>query len=126
MDSFLFPGLAHLSALQKEGLHIWDTFSQECALGHPFLLLVLADARVMVQVSGSVGHHGHKGCRLLCGFIGQNKIQGPHYYPALLRPARFENHRTSLHPDVDVNALPTPDPDEYRQDLNYVISSLSK
>ena len=24
LDLFLFPGLAHLSALQKEGLPIWD------------------------------------------------------------------------------------------------------
>ena len=26
LDSFLFPGLAHLSALQHEGLHIWDAY----------------------------------------------------------------------------------------------------
>ena len=27
LESFLFPGLHHLSAIQKEGLMIWDAFS---------------------------------------------------------------------------------------------------
>ena len=80
----------------------------------------------MAQISGSVGHHGRKGCRLLCRFIGRNKPQGPHYYPALLRPAGYQDHKTSSHPDIDINALPVPNPDEYKQDLNFVISSLSK
>ena len=123
LDSFLFPGLAHVSALQREGLHIWDGYNRRRALAFIFLLLVLADAVAMAELSGSVGHHGRKGCRLLCGFVGRNKIRGPHYYPALLRPNGFENHRTSLHPDVDINELPDPDPVQYRQDLFHIISS---
>ena len=126
LNSFLLPGLAHISALQKEGLPIWDSYSQERAVMCLFVLLVLADAIVMAQVSGSVGHHGRKGCRLLCGFIRQNKPQGPHYYPALLRPAGYQDHKTSSHPDVDINALPVPDPDKYKLDLDFIISSLSK
>ena len=126
LDSFLFPGLAHASALQKEGLPIWDAFSRERAIALVFILLVLADAVAMAQVSGSVGHHGRKGCRLLCGFIGRNKIRGAHYYPALLRPTGFEDHRTSSHPDVDVNSLPVPDPEEYRRDLYHVVASLTR
>ena len=34
IDSFLFPSLAHLSALQKEGLPIWDTFSRESMIAY--------------------------------------------------------------------------------------------
>ena len=79
----------------------------------------------MALLSGSVRHHGRKGCQLLCGFIGRNKAQGAHYYPALLRPNGFENRWTSSHPDVDVYTLPAPDPEEYRSDLFYVISSRS-
>ena len=126
LDSFLFPGLAHLSALQNEGLPIWDSYSQERALSFLFLLLVLADSMAMMELSGSVGHHGRKGCRLLCGFVGRNKVRGTHYYPALLRPTGFENHRTSSHPDIDVNTLPLPDPKEYKNDLFYVIASRSQ
>ena len=123
LDSFLFPGLAHLSALQKEGLPIWDAYGQERALSFLFLLLVLADAMGMMELTGSVGHHGRKGCRLLCGFVGRNKVRGAHYYPALLRPTGFEDHRTSSHDDIDVNTLSSPDPKEYRTDLFYVIGS---
>lgn len=123
LDSFLFPGLAHVSALQREGLPIWDAYRRRRALSFLFLFLVLADAIAMAELTGSAGHHGRKGCRLLCGFAGRNKHRGSHYYPALLRPHGFENHRTSSHPDVDVNDLPDPDPDEYRRDLHYIISS---
>ena len=79
IDSFLFPGLAHVSALQKEGLPIWDAYRRRRAICFLFLLLILADAVAMAELSGSVGHHGRKGCRLLCGFAGRNKKQGSHY-----------------------------------------------
>ena len=62
VDSFLFTGLAHLSALQQEGLAIWDAHHQKRAISFLFLLLVLADAVGMAMISGSVGHHGRKGC----------------------------------------------------------------
>jgi hypothetical protein len=114
IDSFLFPGLAHVSALQKEGLPIWDAFSREPQLSRLFILLVLADSIGMGDVSGSVGHHGRKGCRLLCRFKGRNKHHGLQYYPALLRPHGHENHRSSSHDDVDVNSLPVPDPVKYK------------
>ena len=91
-NSFLFPGLAHVSVLQHEGLRIWDSYRRRLKTSFLFLLLVLADAIAMAYLSGSVGHHGCKGCRLLCGFIGRNKVRGLHYYPALLRPVGFENH----------------------------------
>ena len=123
IESFLFPGLAHLSAIQKEGLRIWDAHHQRAVLSFVFLLLVLADAVAMAVLSGSVGHHGHKGCWLLCGFNGRNKVRGSHYYPALLRPLYLEENRTSSHPDVDVTALPDADPKQYRLDLNELIAS---
>ena len=125
IDSFLFPGLAHLVALQREGLPIWDAYRRRRAISFLFLLLVLADSVAMARLSGSVGHHGRKGCRLLCGFIGRNKVEGTHYYPALLRPNGFETHETSSHPDADICALPIPNPMEYRTSLFYVISALT-
>ena len=126
IESFLFPGLAHLSALQKEGLHIWDAYNKRAALSLLFLILVLADSVAMAELSGSVGHHGRKGCRLLCGLVGRNKVRGAHYYPALLRPLGFENQRTSSHPDVDITNLPDADPTQYRRDLFEVITSRNK
>ena len=55
LESFFFPGLAHVSALQREGLHIWDSYHQRRAISFLFLLLVLADSVAMAQISGSVG-----------------------------------------------------------------------
>ena len=126
IDSFLFPGLSHLTALQKEGLPIWDAYHKEHAVLFLFLLLILADSVAMMELSGLVGHHGRKGCRLLCGLIGRNKVRGPHYYPALLQPFRFKDHCMSGHPDIDVNTLPIPDPDNYKTDLFDVLSSGSQ
>ena len=123
IESFLFPGLTHLSVLQKEGLHIWDANRQQVFLSLLFLLLVLADAVAMAELSGSVGHHGRKGCRLLCGLVGRNKVRGAHYYPVLLRPSGFENHRTSSHPDIDITSLPDANPMQYRRDLYEVVAS---
>ena len=123
LDSFLLPGLAHVAALQKEGLPVWDAYNHIRVVCFIYLFLVLADAVAMASVSGAVGHHGRKGCRLLCGFAGRNKAQGSHYYPALLRPDGFENHPTSSHPDIDVNDVPDPDPATYWEDLKTLISS---
>ena len=122
-DSFLFPRLAHVSALQHEGLWIWDSYYRRFKTSFLFLLLVLADPIAMAYLSRSVGHHGHKGCQLVCGLIGQNKVRGSHYYPALLRPVGFENHRSSSHPDININTLPILDPEEYKCSLFSVIRS---
>lgn len=122
INSFLFPGLAHLSALQKEGLHIWDGYSCVEAISFLFLLLILADAVAMAELSGSVGHHGKKGCRLLCGFSGRNKPGGAHYYPALLRPIDSDTPGSN-HPDIDIHDINLVDTDEYQRDLNLVLTS---
>ena len=122
LDSFLFPGLAHVSALQKEGLRIYDSYRREVFTSLLFLLLALADAIAMAELSGSVGHHGRRGCRLLCELVGRNKPRGAHYYPALLRP--LGTHESSCnHPDFDIANLPPVDPSRYREDLTSVITS---
>ncbi|KAF9646246.1 hypothetical protein BDM02DRAFT_3130490 [Thelephora ganbajun] len=117
LDSFLFPGLAHVSALQKEGLRIWDGYNLIAAISLLFLLLALADTVAMAELSGSVGHHGKKGCRLLCELVGRNKPGGSHYYPALLRPLGIHNPSCD-HPDIDIENLPSVDTTKYRQNLN--------
>ena len=125
LDSFLFPGLAHVSAIQKEGLHLWDGYNRMAAISLIFVLLALADAVGMAEVSGSVGHHGRKGCRLLCELIGRNKPKGSHYYPALLRPDGVR-HATCTHPDINIENLPPVDPEKYRDNLNHVLTSPSE
>jgi len=61
-DTYLFPSLHHLSALQKEGLHIWDANQQKMVTSHPFLCLATTDGPGMAYLNGLVGHHGKNGC----------------------------------------------------------------
>ena len=72
LDSFMFPGLYHLSALQREGLLIWDASCDETFISNPFLALATADGPGMACLNGFVGHQGKVHCRLHC------LIQGPH------------------------------------------------
>jgi hypothetical protein len=123
LDSFLFPGLAHVSALQKEGLRLWDSYNRRLVVSFILLFLVLADAVAMAKLSGSVGHHGRKGCRLLCDLKGRNKKGGSHYYPALLRPIGCDDNPSASHPDIDINRLPLPKPEVYRKNLKHLLSS---
>ena len=122
LDSFLFPGLAHASALQKEGLHVWNGHNKAEFICFVFLLLVIMDAVAAADVSGSVGHHGKRGCRIFCGLYGRNKPGGPHYYPVLLRPLD-SSREGSNHPDFDINNLPNANASLYREQLNYVRTS---
>lgn len=66
MDSFLFPGLYHLAAVQNEGLPVWDALSSQKFHSRLFLALNTADGPGMAYLNGLVGHHGKFGCRLYC------------------------------------------------------------
>ena len=78
----------------------------------------------MAKLSGSVGHHGRRGCWLLCEFEGHNKPGGPHYYPVLLRP--LGTHDASCnYPDVDIMNLLPPDPSKYQDALKIILTSLT-
>jgi hypothetical protein len=62
-DSYLFPSLHHLVALQIEGLPIWDSASNSTFILKPFLTLATADGPSMVNyINRFVGYHGKHGC----------------------------------------------------------------
>ncbi|PIL24852.1 hypothetical protein GSI_12738 [Ganoderma sinense ZZ0214-1] len=86
IDSFLFPGLYHLAALQTEGLRIWDSVQRRTFRARVFLLFATADSPAMAYLNGLVGHNGALGCRLCCGQVGRHKPNHPIYYPALKQP----------------------------------------
>ena len=89
LDSFLFPGLHHICSLQHEGLRIWDASTNRVFSSNLFLALNTADGPGMAYLNGLVGHHGKYGCRLYCSVPGRHKPNGPHYYPALLKPDNY-------------------------------------
>ncbi|CDO72543.1 hypothetical protein BN946_scf184983.g26 [Trametes cinnabarina] len=103
VDSFIFPSLYHLAALQCEGLAIWDAAENRLFRSYLFLLLVTADGPAMAYLNGLVGHQGAHGCRLYCEFLGRNKPGMAMYYPAALRPTGAP---PSEHPDQSLRAPP--------------------
>ena len=121
-DSLFFPGLYHLSALQREGLMVWDARDQKLHRDDPFLIFATADAVGIADVSGSAGHHARCGCRLMCEFPGRHKPGTGHYYPVLLKPNNC-NHRGCNHDDIDINAVSEPDSEQYQTNLLLLLSS---
>ncbi|KAI0704477.1 hypothetical protein C8T65DRAFT_552567, partial [Cerioporus squamosus] len=66
LDSFLFPGLYHVAALQNEGLKIWDAYLKKLVVIRPIVVFAAADTIAMAYINGLVGHTGARGCRLFC------------------------------------------------------------
>jgi hypothetical protein len=125
IESFLFPGLYHLAALQTEGLQIWDAERDVQVTSYPFLLMATADGPAMAQLSGLVGHHGKSGCRLYCGTPGRHKPHGTHYYPALFKPLDFEVEGSN-HAHIQLCDIKGCNLEIYSNNLRQVISSVGE
>ena len=121
-DSFIFPGLHHLAALQREGLPIWDCITNTVNICHPFFSLATADGPGMTYLNGLVGHHGKSGCRLFCSLPGRHKRGKSHYYPALLKPINY-SVASCNHPDFDVKNLPSMSSEDYEKKLALIVQS---
>ena len=123
IDSFLFVGLHHIAALQREGLRIWDA-SKDCVFQSDlYLLFTTADGPGLVCWDGMVGHSGKNSCHLYCPMPGRCK--GTHYYPALLRP-QGNCIAGSDHLDINVFQLPLGGSGDYAHNLEHLISSPSQ
>ncbi|KAF8805539.1 hypothetical protein BYT27DRAFT_7224792 [Phlegmacium glaucopus] len=103
----------HLSALQREGLHIWDAFQNKISPSKPFFAFGTTDGPGMMYLNGLVGYHGKHGCCLYCSITGRRKPGGSHYYPALLKPHNYT---------ID-GSLPACSPDLYVKNLHYLMAS---
>jgi len=111
-DSFLFPLLYHISALQNEGLRIWDASTNThipCSTPYVF---VTADGPAMAMISGMVGHSGKFSCRLYCGLPGRRRDWDGHYFPVMLKPEAY-NVAGCDHEDIMFSDLK-----RYRQDIS--------
>lgn len=122
VDSFLFPGLHHLSGLQREGLMVWDALFNRVFRSFIYLLLDTADGPGMQYLNGLVGHSGAYGCRLYCPVKGRHKPGAGHYYPAHLKPDNYTVLGCN-HADIDVQHIPVPSMNEYQTNLKYVLES---
>ncbi|KAF8583438.1 hypothetical protein K439DRAFT_1647251 [Ramaria rubella] len=124
MESFLFPGFHHISALQKEGLTIWDSGKYVLFTLKIFYFLTMADGSGSIYITCLVGHTGACPCRLFCGIKGHCKPRKSCYYPIYLRPHNY-NVPGSDHPDVNIQDLCEGSTEEYDCKLKHLLRSHS-
>lgn len=55
VDSYLFPGIRHVSALQKQGLSVWNAHHNTVHTLYPFLAFATADTPGAVYLNGLAG-----------------------------------------------------------------------
>ena len=122
MESFLLPSFRHVSALQKEGLTVYDGRQKRQITSRPFFGFGTADTVALPILSGAVGHHGNNGCRQSCGMQGRHVPGKPTYYPAALKPDNYTVAKCN-HDDVNVRELGSPNCSKYQQDLKTILAS---
>ncbi len=88
-DSFIFPGMHHIAALQKEGLKVWKASLDQVVNSNLFNVFFTADGVGLNSLNGFNGHKGACGCRKHCGLKGRRKPNGKTYYPAHLKPKNW-------------------------------------
>lgn len=122
VDSFMYPSVHHLSALQRDNFCVWNAATNRVYRSRPFLLLETADGPGLTYLNGLVGHHGAYGCRLHCGLKGRRKEGGSTYYPVMAKPHNY-SVEGSDHDDVNVRTIPPASETKYLKDLDSVILS---
>ncbi|KLO11181.1 hypothetical protein SCHPADRAFT_831526, partial [Schizopora paradoxa] len=125
-DSFLFPGLHHVSALHNEGgLKIWKATTKRVHTSDPTLAQLTADRVGMPDINGMAGHQATYGCRVNCDVKGRHKEGANNYYPAHYKPDNYEVEGCN-HPSVKLEEVSHVTIDDYNTNLKFVLQSQSK
>ncbi len=124
IDSFLFPSLFHVAALQRKGLRIYDaSLGTYIARSTPMVFFATADSPGSASMSGMVGHSGKFGCRLYCNMPSRHRTGDGHYYPAMHQPDNYEVAGCS-HPDIrneDLSGCQIHLNQKYKQNLEFLL-----
>jgi hypothetical protein len=62
MEGFIYSGLHHFAALQKEGLRVWDTTNLRVFVSPLFVALGSTNGPGIAAFNGCVGHHDKYSC----------------------------------------------------------------
>ena len=129
IDSFLFPSLHHVAALQREGLKIFDSYLDTVVpRSTPVILFSTADSPGSASMSGMVGHTGKYGCRLHCEMPSRHRKGDSHYFPAMSRPENYSVAR-SCHPDVtpaDLGKYRRDLPRKYKMNIHFLLGATTQ
>ncbi|KAF9219049.1 hypothetical protein BS17DRAFT_798335 [Gyrodon lividus] len=87
------------SALQREGLTVWDANCNAIFRSDIYVLYETADGPRLVYWNGMVRHCGKNGCQIYCRVRGRRKTKQNHYLAVLLK---LRDHACfgSNHPDI--------------------------
>ena len=99
IDSFLSPSLYHVTALQREGLKVFDLYLNTIIRTAPLVIFSTADSPGSAAMSGMVGHTGKYGCCLHCEMPSWHCKGDSHYFPAMNLPHNY-SVAWSCHSDV--------------------------
>jgi hypothetical protein len=128
INLFMFPSLYHITALQQEGLTVFDaslgSMVQSCLL----VVFGTADSPGSAFMSGMVGHSGRSGCCLYCDMPGRRRTKDGHYYPIMNRPSNYDVDGC-CHPDIldeDLEKFQTGLPGKYKQNLGLLLATKSQ
>jgi hypothetical protein len=83
IDSFMFPSLYHIAALQLEGLTVYDASLGALVKSCPLVVFGTADSPGSAFMSRMVGHSGCVRCCLYCDMPSRHRMHDSHYYPAV-------------------------------------------
>ena len=125
IDSFMFPALYHIAALQREGLTIYDTSLGTLVRSRPLVIFGTADSPGSAFMSGMVGHSGRVGCRLYCDMPSRHRAGDSQYYPAMNRPDNYDVEGCG-HPDIsdeDLESLREGLPEKYRENMTFLLAA---
>ena len=115
LESFLFSSLHHLSALQKESLHVWDESLNRAITSQLFFIFGTANAIAIVSLSDFVGYHRGFEYQLFYRVRRNHKPGCPHYYLAALQSdSSCYNVPRLSHTDVDICNLKPANVAEYQ------------
>ena len=122
IESFLSPDLHHLSALQHEGLTIWDLAHNHDFITRLFLFLACTNGPGLLTMSNFVDHQGKNGCRMCCPLKGCRKPGTSQYYPVLLKPNKYDIPGCT-HNNVNVYEISPSTSEKYVQQLFYLLQA---
>ncbi|KDQ10948.1 hypothetical protein BOTBODRAFT_115068 [Botryobasidium botryosum FD-172 SS1] len=125
IESYLLRSLHHFSALQKEGLLMWDALSRAIITSHPYMALGAADGPGLSLLDGMVGHTGAFSCRVHCNVKGRRCPGSSRYYPAHLLPNNY-SVPGCIHPDIDILRIPPVSADDYDKSVKLLLASRTR
>jgi hypothetical protein len=129
IDSYLFPSLYHVAALQHEGLRVYNAYLDDIIpRSIPLVIFSTADSLGNVSMSGMVEHSGKYGCCLHCKMPSRCRDGDSHYYPAMSLPDNY-NVLGCCYPDVtaaNLHSYRGELPRKYKENLEYLLAATTQ